>query len=218
MHSASNRRAFLGTLASVTGLTTLAALRPTPSHATLTPGSEWDLAWIKEFKGKHRQVFAADQLPGHLPLFVVGNYLDAHEEVHGLSHPDINTVMAVARAFPINAGHALWDKYELGRLWELKDPQTGEWARRSIYLERMPGPPDKHAGVKPLQARGTVFYQCNNAVNGVASRLAKEFGKTVEDVRADLLAGMNPGVKLVPAHTMVLGLLQENGFTYEQIS
>ena len=34
-------------------------------------------------------------------------------------------------------------------------------------------------------------------------------------VRADLLAGMMPGVHLVPAHTMLVGLAQEHGFTYE---
>ena len=34
------------------------------------------------------------------------------------------------------------------------------------------------------------------------------------DVRADLLAGLNPGVRLVPSHVMALGLAQERGFTY----
>ena len=36
-------------------------------------------------------------------------------------------------------------------------------------------------------------------------------------IRAELLAGLNPCVKLVPAHTMLLGLAQEHGCTYEQI-
>jgi len=30
------------------------------------------------------------------------------------------------------------------------------------------------------------------------------------------LAGLNPGVRLVPAHTMMIGLVQERGFTYEK--
>jgi hypothetical protein len=36
-------------------------------------------------------------------------------------------------------------------------------------------------------------------------------------VRAELIAGFNPGVRLIPAHTMLLGLAQERGCTYEQL-
>jgi hypothetical protein len=38
-----------------------------------------------------------------------------------------------------------------------------------------------------------------------------------KQVREELIAGLNPGVKLVPAHTMVLGLAQARGRAYEQI-
>ena len=34
------------------------------------------------------------------------------------------------------------------------------------------------------------------------------------EVRADLIAGLNPGVKLMPSHVMSLALTQERGFTY----
>ena len=34
------------------------------------------------------------------------------------------------------------------------------------------------------------------------------------EVRADLIAGLNPGVKLMPSHVMSLALAQERGFTY----
>jgi len=36
-------------------------------------------------------------------------------------------------------------------------------------------------------------------------------------VRAELIAGFNPGVRLVPAHTMALGLAQEHGCTDERL-
>ena len=34
------------------------------------------------------------------------------------------------------------------------------------------------------------------------------------DPGADLLAGLNPGVRLVPSHVMAMGLVQERGVTY----
>ncbi len=153
-----------------------------------------------------------------MPLLVVVNYLDAHREVYGLAYPDINTVVGIARqGFPINMQDALWAKYELGRRWELKDPATGDWARRNIYFDAMPAPPGKVVGVKTLQARGSVFWQCNNALNAIVRELAADTGQAPEPVRAELIAGLNPGVRLVPAHTMALGLAQEHGCTYEQL-
>ena len=35
--------------------------------------------------------------------------------------------------------------------------------------------------------------------------------------RREFLTGLNPGVKLVPAHTLLVGLAQERGFTYEKV-
>jgi hypothetical protein len=68
--------------------------------------------------------------------------------------------------------------------------------------------------VKAMQARGTVFWQCNVALGVVAQQLATAVQMPLADVRADLVAGLNPGVHLMPSHVMALGLAQERGFTY----
>jgi len=185
------RRSFLTALASLSGV---ALARP----SFAVPVSDtWDLSWLDQLKGRHKQVFAVGSLPDQLPLHIVANYLDAHREVFGLAYPDINTVVGIARrGFPINAQDAVWTKYELGRRWQVKDPATGEWARRNIYWDAMPAPPGKVVGVKPLAA---------------------DTGEPAEALRAELIAGFNPGVRLIPAHTMLLGLAQEHGCTYEQL-
>jgi hypothetical protein len=48
----------------------------------------------------------------------------------------------------------------------------------------------------------------------VAQQLAAATQMPVEEVRADLAAGLNPGVRLMPSHVMALTLAQEHGFTY----
>ena len=212
------RRSFLTALASVTGIGALEALSaPAADAQQPAPRGDWDLSWLDSLKGRHKQVFAVGALKGHQPLHVVTNYLDAHQEVFGLAYPDVNAVVGIAVSLPVNVGDALWDKYELGRRWEVKDPQTGEWARRNVYTEKMPAGPGKAVGVRELQARGAIFWQCNNALTAVASQLARDLKLSVADVRADLVAGFNPGVKLIPAHTMLLGLCQERGCTYEHV-
>lgn len=221
MRESSDRRSFVASIASLVGLAVagdgLEQSRLDAASPAATPSGPWDLSWLDELRGKHKQVFSLGDLKEHQPLNVVVNWLDAHQEVFGLSYPNVNAVVGISTSFPINAGDALWAKYELGRLWELRDPDTGTWARRNVYLDAMPAAPGKVVGVRPLQARGAIFWQCNNALNNVVRRLAREFGGSAEAIRAELLAGLNPGVKLVPAHTMLLGLAQERGCTYEQI-
>lgn len=221
MHQSTNRRSFVASVASLVGVAVagegLDSSLLDAAEPAATPSGPWDLSWLDDLRGKHKQVFSIGELKGHQPLHVVVNWLDAHQEVFGLSHPNVNAVVGISNSFPINASDAVWAKYELGRLWELNDPDTGTWARRNVYLDAMPAGPGKVVGVRPLQARGAIFWQCNNALNAVTRRLAREFGGTAEAIRTELLAGLNPGVKLVPAHTMLLGLAQERGCSYEQI-
>jgi hypothetical protein len=214
------RRSFLGTLASFAGIgmATSSASAFAAADPMSTAKGEWDLSWIKQLKGKHKQVFAVGDLKENLPLHVVVNYLDAHRDVFGLEYPKVNTVVGIARSgYPINAVDAIWAKYELGRRWEIKDPKTGEWAVLNVFMEDVPAAPGKVVGVRPLMQRGTIFWQCNNALGGIVRMLSRETSQTVDAVRAELIAGFNPGVRLVPAHTMALGLVQEQGCTYEQI-
>jgi hypothetical protein len=37
------------------------------------------------------------------------------------------------------------------------------------------------------------------------------------EVYQEIRAGLNPGVIVVPAHTMLVGIVQEKGFTYEVV-
>ncbi len=215
-----SRRNFLGIVASAAGALvgsrSLLAAPLSGARVEALRTGPWDLSWLDALKGKHRQVFSVGALAGHMPMHVVTNWLNAHQEVFGLVPPDINAVVGISVSYPVNAVDALWAKYELGRRWQLRDPATGEWATRNIYLDHMPAGA-RETGVRPLQARGAIFWQCNNALNGVAHELADDTKQPFEQVRAELLAGLNQGVRLVPAHTMVLGLAQERGFAYEQI-
>ena len=207
MSTSSSRRAFLGT---VTGLA--AAI---PAGAQNPPSSTWDLAWLDQFKGKHKQVFdlGSFELGDDSPLRLPNNYLNTFRDVFHLQPPEVNVAVGIARsAFPINASDALWQKFRIGELWKIK-AQDGRPATRNIFLGEGSGP-DAAPNVRALMARGVVFWQCNIALGGIANQLAHETGAPVDKVRAELAAGLVPGVKIVPAHSMAVGLVQERGFTY----
>lgn len=174
--------------------------------------AKWDMSWLDNLKGKHKQVF--DVASVSTALHAVFNYLDAFEEVYSLRHPQVNTVVAIAgKGFAYNATDRLWAAYKLGEKFNVKDPDTGTWAVRNIFYDKA-GAGDT---VKALQARGTIFWMCNNALNRLSKQYAGEALKSAEDVKQDLVAGLNPGVIIVPAHTMLLGLCQERGCTYQLV-
>lgn len=178
----------------------------------------WDLSWLDDLKGKHKQVFDVDKVedvPG--PLHVVANYLDAWRDVYHLEFPEVNTMVAIAGSgFPINAGDALWAKYKLATRWHITDDAGKSGVTHNPFL-KAPGSDPERASVKGLQARGTVFCQCNNALKYVSRELAMASKQPVDSVYAELVAGLNPGVRVVPARTMIVGLAQEHGCAYQLV-
>jgi hypothetical protein len=73
------------------------------------------------------------------------------------------------------------------------------------------------ATVRALQARGAFFWHCNFALGAVAFTLARAAGQSIDDVRAELAAGLNPGVVVVATHARAVGVVQQRGFTYMKL-
>lgn len=207
------RRHFLTAVGALAGG---AMLPRTLAAASDRAQNGWDLSWLDDLHGKHRQVFDMSNM--EIGLLVVRNWFDAHEHVFGLKYPQVNAVIGIGgHAFPINASDAMYVRYPIGELWKVTDPETGKPALRNIFLEGSSAPYEQGASVHALQARGAIFWQCNNALNGVAARIAAAVKRPQPEVYADLRAGLNPKVILVPAHTMLIGLAQEHGCAYEAL-
>ena len=211
-----SRRSFVSVLSWLAGMTAMqgvgaeaAAQAPGPS------AKDWDLRWIDDLKGRHKQVFDmadADPAGEPPPLRLPRNYMDAFRDVYQLEFPEIRTVVGISgRAFPVNASDRLWEKYALGERSKIVDPVTKQPAVRNIFMD------DSTLGVKALQARGTIFWQCAIALDAIARQLAAARKLPVAEVQADVQAGLNPGVRVVPSHVMALGLVQERGATYVKI-
>lgn len=199
-----SRRSFVTLIASFAGLSAL--------NGQASAQGPWDLSWFDAFKGAHKQVYdyGTFELSNDTrPLRFVKNYLDTYREVFGLQGSALNTAVGISRScFPINVSDAVWQKYKIGERWKINDPATNQPSVRNIFLS------DGDMSVKAMQVRGTAFWQCNVALGAITQQLAQATATPAAEVRADLVAGLNPGVHLVPAHVMALGIAQEHGFTY----
>ena len=204
-----SRRSFLTSVGVLAGASVLPEVAEAVQQA-----QGWDLSFVDKFAGKHKQVF--DLGDTNLGLVVIKNWLDAWESVYGLKHPDVDAIAGIAgRGFPINASDELYAKFPIGQLFQINDAD-GKPATKSPFLAERTGM-FAGTGVKPLQARGVVFWMCNNALNNVAGRIASAVQRTQPEVYREVRAGLNPGVIVVPAHTMLLGIVQEKGFSYEMV-
>ncbi len=211
-----SRRSFMSVLTSLAGVTAMqAAGTRAAAQVPAASAESWDLRWMEELKAEHQQVFDmadADPAAEPRPLRLPRNYLDGFRDVFTLEFPEVRTIVGITgRAFPVNASDRLWATYALGERSKIIDPVTKKPAVRNIFMD------EGTLGIKALQARGTIFWQCNIALGAVASQLAADRKASAAEVRADLLAGLNPGVRLVPSHVMAIGLVQEHGVTYVKI-
>ena len=91
-----SRRSFLGALSALGGA---AVLRPVEAHASAARGrrslpatGEWDLSWLDQLQGKHKQVFDL----GAPELLAVANYLRAFREVFQLERHVVRSLMTWA--------------------------------------------------------------------------------------------------------------------------
>lgn len=122
--------------------------------------------------------------------------------------------MVHGSAFPLVFNDATWARFRLGEQFGLQDPGTKEAAVRNVFVRvRARDPRPSKASLDTLQRRG-VFVLCNNTLKRVTGDLARTAGRTPESVREELLAGLLPGVTVVPAAVVALNRAQEHGLTY----
>jgi hypothetical protein len=231
-----NRRDFLGQLASAGVVLAAGGACATsgshPTGATLTPvgggapepgkdpekDNSWDMTWLTRITGRHKQVYDISVLGEGQGLRTIRNYLNAYRDVFHLNPPDVTAVAGMVNAGHINFTDAIWAKYGFGEETKTKDLHSDAWVTRNVFRHADAGEAMVDYSLEALQARGVIFWQCNNALKGITRRLATKMQMAPEAVRAELIAGMLPGVVLVPAHTMAIGLAQEHGCTYEAIA
>ena len=196
------RRNFIGQLAggaaALAGLTFAPPLFAGESPRSLRSDGPWDDSWTAKLDGKKlRTVFDAPQVNSALALHQANAVIENYRDVAGITEKELGLVVVIRhRAIPMAFNDFIWEKYSAGVDLKLKDPTTGEPAKRNPFLNVSKD--DKHGLVGPttslksLYDRGVIYLGCNNAAMGWAYMLAKKAGTKVEDVRAELKANLIP--------------------------
>ncbi|HEY0970275.1 MAG TPA: hypothetical protein VGE02_04770 [Gemmatimonadales bacterium] len=221
------RRGFLERLATaVVPLTALsigvrarAAGAQSASTGGMRPRAESSLppdeTWLRDLTGKHRTVFdVATHRDGHA-LAQAKGFLDAYEQAYDVPAQDVNLVLGVrGSGLPLVLSDAMWARYRIGEQYGVTGAAA---ATRNLFTSahaQAGGLVGVEQTVDALQRRGVLVLVCNNTIGGAARKLASAGLGAADAIRADLLAGLLPGVVTVPAMVVAFDRMQARGISY----
>jgi hypothetical protein len=229
LDASSSRRSFLTRVAAgaaALGLSSIIA--PVPLHAAAeapeTPGSG-DVsaadAWLKNnIKGKRKMVFDVPQ-PHEVFPFAWPKVYQMTNMATGTPEKD-TTVVVVLRhsAIPYAMHNALWSKYKFGEVFKVDDPMTKTAALRNPFWMpkvgdfKVPGLGNVEIGINELQEKGVLFCVCDTAMTVYSAALGEGMKSDPAIIKKEWLAGLLPGVQVVPSGVWAIGRAQEYGCGY----
>jgi hypothetical protein len=207
------RRGFLGRIAAAAAIAGLGGVVPSRLTAEIVPGgASLDPAldaWFAKIQGKHKMIFDAPEPNSGLVAIWPRVYLNTM----AATWPGPATAVVILRhgALPLALNDAVWAKYNLGEMFEIKDGDAP--AKRNPYAT-ITGLPIPGLGIAELLKSGVLVGACDVAMTIYSSGAAKKMGLDPAAVKQEWVAGVLPGVKVVPSGVLGVARAQELGCAY----
>lgn len=214
-----SRRKFIGNLAATATLTGLAGpvfaeTNTNPRVATASVlGSD---KWFKKIKGSHRVVYDAPEPHMGFPIIWSWAFLYTNNQT-GTEDNDMTSMVVLRHnAIPFAMKDKLWQKYKFGETFHITDNNTGAPAIRNLYYMPKEGdfPIPGIDGIKTQQDRGAMFCVCDLALTVYSSMAAQKMEADPDEVKEEWVAGVLPGIQIVPSGVWALGRAQEYNCGY----
>lgn len=218
----SPRREFLGNVAAgaaALGLLSIpSSIKAAPSLFQ-DPSSDAD-EWFKKVKGKHRIVFDVTRPNEVMPFAWPKVFLLTNEKT-GTPAKE-NSVVVVLRhdGIPYAFEDKLWEKYKFGEVFKADDPKTKTASLRNPFWKpktgdfAIPGIGNVEIGINELQNDGVMFCVCDMAMTVFSAVVAKGMNMDAAEVKKEWVAGLLPGIQVVPSGVWAVGRAQEHGCAY----
>lgn len=205
------RRGFLGRIAAfAAGLTLVAPSglsAETPSaDSAADPALD---AWFGKIKGKHKIVFDAPEPNSGMTAIWPRVYLNSM----AATYPGAATAVVILRhaAIPLAMGDALWAKYKFGEMFNIK---AGDSPATKNPYATITGLPIPGLGIAELLKSGVLVGACYVALTVYSSGAAQKMSMDPAAVKAEWIAGLLPGVQVVPSGVLGVARAQEMGCAY----
>jgi hypothetical protein len=213
-----DRREFLGSLttgAAAIGLNSLASSQASGASGNPSLNVSQLEDWFSSIKGKHKMVF--DAATANDGFSVIWSYtFMTSNNLTGTPDNDLTAMVVLrSKAIPLALDDKLWSKYKLGKMFKLVDYSTNASAERNLYWAPKEGEmPENGMAIKSLMERGAMFCVCETALTMTTRLYAKGKGLDPAEVKKEWIAGIHPGIQLVPSGVWALNRAQEHGCSY----
>jgi intracellular sulfur oxidation DsrE/DsrF family protein len=114
----------------------------------------------------------------------------------------------------------LWAKYKFGEMFKINDAANKGPAIANPFWQpaegtyKVPGVGPIKIGINELQADGVLFGVCDVALTVFSASAASGLNGDASAVKKEWLAGLLPGVQVMPSGIWAVGRAQEHGCSY----
>ncbi|MEO5509412.1 MAG: twin-arginine translocation signal domain-containing protein [Longimicrobiales bacterium] len=168
-------------------------------------------AWFARIKGTHRQIFDAPEPNSGMPAIWPRVYLNSMKATYGATGGGTAVVILRHGGLPLAFQDSVWAKYKLGEQFDIMDGDKPALRNPYANITNLPIP---GLGIAALLSDGVLVGACDVALTVYSSQAAGKMSMTPEAVKAEWIAGLLPGVQVVPSGVMAVGRAQELRCTY----
>ena len=214
----------VGRVASAASLSSLiapgAAFAAVDDISDTSPG-DWDLSWVNTLAAAtDRAVFDWPSLGDPADpqvLYFAERYLDNCKAAYAPGKYDARVVLNIrTQAVGAALNDATWEKFSLGKEYNVNDPVTKKEAVKNPFWHRAPDPAPGVAlpTLADLLNRGAIILVCDFALGHLAERLARKVNREPGQVHTELRGAFVPGAFAVPSGIFGLAKAQNAGCAY----
>ena len=180
----------------------------------------WDMSW-REKLGRYRTAYDSPEVASGAALAFAASALEGYKLALGVEKEFTPVLILRHAASVMVVNDAIWERLALGESRKLKDPTTGEPAKRNPFIGWQQGDKfsmtGRQAALDTLIEQGAIVLTCNRALTGVAYMLRqKETGKfeKPDDALAEIKRNLIPGVYVMPNGIFAVSAAQDAGCHY----
>jgi intracellular sulfur oxidation DsrE/DsrF family protein len=208
--SATPRRGFIGGMAAALGLgmVNLVPERAEAAGAASRAADPQLEAWFAKLNGKHRVVFDAPAANEGMPAVWPRVYLNTM----GATYPgEAATAMVILRhkGLALALQDSIWAKYHVGEMVGGSDAALTKNPFATITSLPLPG-----IGVVELLKAGVLIGACDVALTVYSAATAAKMKMDAATVKKEWVAGLYPGIQVVPSGVMAVARAQEFNTQY----
>jgi hypothetical protein len=179
------------------------------------------MSWTGKL-GKFRTAYDSPEIQSGAALAFAAAAAEGYQVAMGAERQFTPVLILRHAASVMTLNDSMWELLGIGASRSLKDPTTGEPAKRNPFINYTKG--DKfsmigaEAGIDVLMSKGAIVIACNRALAGAAYQLKqKQPELTQQQAHAEIRKNVIPGVYVMPNGIFAVAAAQDAGCNYMRV-